>query len=111
MATAADLRRLALALPDAAEGSHMGQVDVRVAGRIIATIHAGDRQGMIRLPRELQLRLVAEQPEAFAPANGAWGRQGCTIVQFAAVGAAQLRSALSAAWQLAIEARAPKRSG
>jgi len=36
--TAADFRRLALALPEATEGSHMGHADFRVHNKIFASI-------------------------------------------------------------------------
>jgi hypothetical protein len=37
---AADFRRIALSLPGAEEGSHMGSADFRVGGRIFATLAA-----------------------------------------------------------------------
>jgi hypothetical protein len=36
--TPADFRRIALSLPGAEEGSHMGSADFRVGGRIFATL-------------------------------------------------------------------------
>ena len=41
---ASDFRRIALSLPDATEGSHMGAPDFRVGGRIFATL-AAQNQG------------------------------------------------------------------
>ena len=41
---AQDFRRMALSLEGAQEGSHMGQADFRVGGRIFATL-ASEKQG------------------------------------------------------------------
>jgi hypothetical protein len=38
---AADFRRIALALPEAVEGSHFGNPDFRVGGKIFATLSPG----------------------------------------------------------------------
>ncbi|MCC6671769.1 MAG: MmcQ/YjbR family DNA-binding protein [Planctomycetes bacterium] len=97
-------RRLALALPDAVEGAHHDHPDFRVRGRIFASLHPGGTAGMVKVPPAEQARLVRAHGAAFAPANGAWGRQGCTTVHLAAVDAAVLRAALAAAWQWAMEA-------
>ena len=82
--TAADFRRLALSFDGAIEGSHMNHPDFRVNGRIFATIHPDDRRGMVKLTPDEQARFVSEHPAMFTPENGAWGRQGCTRVDFGA---------------------------
>ena len=43
MATAADFRRIALSLPNAEQGSHHGQPDFRIGGRIFATLSMADQ--------------------------------------------------------------------
>ena len=60
---AADFRRIALSLEGAEEGSHMGQADFRVGGRIFATL-AAEKQGYgnLMLTPEQQAAFVAEQP-------------------------------------------------
>ncbi|HEU4665988.1 MAG TPA: MmcQ/YjbR family DNA-binding protein [Dokdonella sp.] len=94
-----DFRRLALALPDAVEGAHMGHADFRVRKRIFATLGAPDAQwGMVKLAPEQQ-ELFMRVDAAFVPAKGAWGRQGCTLVRLDAVRADLLRDALTAAWR------------
>ena len=47
--TADDFRDLALSMPDAVEGAHMGHPDFRVNGRIFATLHADMKFGMVAL--------------------------------------------------------------
>lgn len=104
--TAQEFRRLALSLPEASEGAHMGHPDFRVAGRVFATLGYPARGwGMVRLTPDQQQWLVRAHAATFAPVNGAWGRGGDTNVRLAAAPKAAVREALSTAWRN----RAPKR--
>ena len=107
--TANDFRRIALGLHDACEGAHMGHPDFRVNGRIFATLHGDLQYGMVKLTPEQQQRFVEEGPGAFAPEKGAWGLQGCTAVQLAAVDEDTLGEALTLAWRNRAAKRAPAR--
>src|SRR3989454_6777840 len=83
--TAAEFRRIALSLPQAAEASHMGHPDFRVAGRIFATLgYPRSGWGMVKLTPEQQELFVRAQPAAFAPVKGGWGRGGATNVRLRA---------------------------
>ncbi len=106
--TAADFRRIVLGLDGASEGAHMGHPDFRANGRIFASLRADGSAGMVKLPVDEQARFVREH-DAFAPENGAWGRQGCTRVLLGAADADVLGEALTLAWQAAMTA-APARS-
>lgn len=97
--TPTQFRRLALALPDVVEGSHHDHPDFRAHGRVIASLHPDGEQAMVKIPPPLQQRLVALS--GFTPANGAWGRAGCTMVRLADADAATVRDALVQAWQFA----------
>ena len=110
--TSADFRRLALSFDGASEGSHMNHPDFRANGRIFATIHPDDRRGMVKLTPDEQTRFVGDHPEIFAPENGAWGRQGCTRVDFASTDEEIVGEALTLAWQAAMRLppAAPRRS-
>lgn len=111
MAPGADrFRRLALALPGAIEGAHHGHPDFRVHGRVFASLHPDGEQAMVRVLPAVQERLVAAAPGVFAPASGAWGRAGCTMVRLAAVSPTALRDALGEAWQAAGAAVAERRA-
>jgi hypothetical protein len=78
-----DFRRLALALPEAVESSHMGTVDFRV-GRIFATLgYPNANFGMVSLTREHQDMVVGVEPAVFRPVPGAWGLKGATLVVLA----------------------------
>ena len=96
---AKDFRRIALRMENALEGAHMGHPDFRVNGRIFATIHPDSKSGMVKLTPDQQQRFVAEPSSAFTPESGAWGRQGCTRVDFDLVGEDELGEALTLAWQ------------
>jgi len=97
--TAKDFRRLALGLEGSAEGSHMNHPDFRVNGKIFATIDADNVQGMVKLTPEQQERLIREHPSMFFPAAGAWGREGSTMLTFAAAKEEVAGEAMTLAWQ------------
>jgi hypothetical protein len=92
-------RRVALSMQDAVEGAHMGHPDFRANGRIFASLHTGDKTGMVKLMPDEQAVFLREHPDMFEPSAGAWGRQGCTNVILAAADVPTLRSAMSLAWE------------
>jgi hypothetical protein len=99
--TAADFRRIALSLPGAEEGSHMGSADFRVGGRIFATLAAqGKGYGNLMLTPEQQADFVAERPDVFLPVPGGWGRNGATHLRLAEANEDLLTGALQAAWKV-----------
>jgi hypothetical protein len=98
--TPATFRRLALSLPEATEGAHMGHPDFRVRNKVFASLGVPDKGwGTLKLTAEQQEVLLAAEPAAFKPAAGAWGRRGWTQVQLAAAGATTLKSVLGMAWR------------
>jgi len=111
---AKDFRRIALSLEGAEEGSHMGNPDFRVGGRIFATL-ASEKQGYgnLMLTPEQQAAFVEELPELFLPVPGGWGRMGATHVRLAVANEDVVEGALRVAWKLRIEknARTGKKAG
>jgi hypothetical protein len=102
--TVADFRRIALSLPGAEEGSHMGSVDFRVGGRIFATLASvKDGYGNLMLTPEVQAAFVEEAPHIFVPVPGGWGRNGFTHIRLSVATEDVLRGALQAAWKLRLE--------
>ncbi len=98
--TADEFRKLALSLPEAVESSHMVHPDFRVRGKIFATLMDQDgSHGMVKVMPEHQRRLIAADPDAFAPVKGGWGRRGCTQVTLAAATEDLVRPALGTAWR------------
>ncbi len=103
---AADFRRIALGMPEAVEGSHFGNADFRVGGRIFATLaleHEG--YGVLVLTPEQQGGMVEDEPEVLSLVPGGGGRKGATRVRLAKVTPDILKGALRTAWRR----RAPKR--
>ena len=104
--TAADFRKLALALPEAEERAHMDHPDFRVGGKIFATLGYPDKScGMVKLSPEEQHYFSKAEPDVFFPAKGAWGRRGATSVHLKAARKETLSQAIQAAWRNS----APKR--
>ncbi len=107
---ASEFRRMALALPDVVEGSHMGHADFRVGGKkIFATLNADETRGMVKLTPDLQKTFMREHPAMFVPASGAWGLQGSTMVDLSAANAEVVGEALTCAWQAAHHAALVKK--
>ena len=108
--TAADFRRVALSLPDTAEGSHFGHPDFRTGGKIFATLGFEDGYGVLLLTPEQQAGMVEDAPDIFSPVPGGWGRQGSTRLCLAKVTPDILEGALRTAWQrrVAMNARPAK---
>lgn len=95
-----DFRRIALALPEAEEGSHMSHPDFRVAGKIFATLGYPDKsRGMVKLSPEEQHYFSKDYPDVFVPVKGAWGRGGATSVHLKAAKKDMLSKAIQAAWR------------
>jgi hypothetical protein len=104
---ASDFRRMALSLGGAEEGSHFGQADFRVGGRIFATLaHEKQGYGNLMLTPEQQAAFVGDLPEVFLPVHGGWGRNGATHVRLAVVSEDVLEGALRAAWKLRMDTNA-----
>ena len=102
-----DFRRLALSLPGAEEGSHMGAADFRVGGRIFATLAAAKLgYGNVMITPEQQAAFVDELPAIFIPVTGGWGRGGATHVNLAVASEDVVFGALQTAHKLRVEKNA-----
>lgn len=100
MVTAAQLRKLALALPEVEEKSHFGKPDFRVRNKIFGGLSADGRQATLKIVSKLQSALVQGRPEVFSFAPGAWGRSGWTYVELAHAQRTELAELVVAAWRL-----------
>lgn len=99
MATARDLRKLALSLPEVSERSHFGRPDFRVRGKIFAGL-SEPAIGYVKLTPELQAGLIGARPEAVYAASGAWGLKGWTHVRLPQLTGAELKELLEEAFRL-----------
>lgn len=112
--TPEQFRKLALARPETEERAHHDHPDFRVDGKIFATLgpsESGDERGrwaMVRLPAEDQAAVVDEDPDAFEPMPGAWGRQGCTRVWLARATMKRVEPLMRSAWRHRATARTRK---
>jgi len=98
--TPAQFRRIALAFDGAVEASHMNHPDFRAAnGKIFATLNEDQTRGMASLTPEQQAELIAQAPEMFVPAAGAWGRGGSTMIVLAKANEEIVGEALTLAWK------------
>lgn len=105
--TAAEFRRIALRMPDAVEGAHMGHADFRVGGKIFATLgYPNARHGAVMLTPEEQRAFMDALPRVFVPAAGKWGESGSTVVSLRDADADIVTDAIRAAWRR----RAPKKA-
>ncbi len=97
MATANDLRRIALSLEGTSEAPHFDRTAFK-AVRIYATLPPDGLTANLKLTPEEQEFKCLLTPEAFRQIPNAWGRQGWTTVKLAPLSEAELRAALEMAW-------------
>jgi hypothetical protein len=104
-------RRLALSLPGVAESSHMNHPDFRLNGRIFATLSAQEKGcGVVNLTMEQQQSFITEQPQAFSPVQGGWGRMGMTFVHLKEADEALISGALHTAYHNLQKKQSEKKS-
>ena len=98
MATAADVRKLALALEGTTEHPHFDRAAFKVK-RIYATL-AGDGKSLnLNLTPEEQEFKVMLAPEVFTPIPNNWGTSGWTTIDLKAISKPELKAALEMAWE------------
>lgn len=108
MATAKDLRRLALTLDGTTESPHFNRAAFKAA-RIYMTLAADGRSANFKFtPDEQQLKCTVA-PGAFAPVPNAWGQQGWTTATLSKLKQAELKAALEMAWAHAAPKKAKRR--
>ena len=105
MATAKDMRRLALALEGTTEAPHFDRAAFKVA-RIYVTLAADGRTANFKFTPDEQEFKCLLQPEAFVRIANAWGQQGWTTATLSALSQAELAAALETAWRHALAKKA-----
>lgn len=109
MATARDLRKLALALDGTTEAPHVDRAAFRVH-RIYATLAADGKSANLKFATDEQELKCLTAPDAFMRIPNGWGAMGWTTVTLKAVSVDELRSALETAWRhAAIPAKTKRR--
>jgi hypothetical protein len=108
MSTAAQFRRIALALEGTSTAPHFDKTAFKVA-RIYATLAPDGLTANLKLaPDEQELKCLVA-PDVFAAIPNAWGRQGWTTATLAKLSNAELQAALEMAWRHALPKKPPKR--
>jgi hypothetical protein len=118
MSTPADLRRIALALPEAYEDTHRRRPAFRVHARIFAmlgvtgneslfTSLGWDNVAVLKLDREDQLNMAAAHPDAIQPTE-TYGHHGWTYVRLETIDAATLATVVRLAWVHVVPKRLSK---
>jgi hypothetical protein len=97
MATADDLRRIALSLEGTTEAPHFDRTAFK-AQRIYVTLAPDGQTANFKFAPDEQEFKCMMAPEAFSPVQNAWGRQGWTVCDLAKVSEPELRNALEMAW-------------
>ena len=98
-----ELRRLALALPEATEAPHFHLTSFRVKNKIFATAAPDGSYMNVFVDDEQREIMVAVDPKAYETLK--WGKIGYLHVHLAAAKARDVRALLRAAW----ERKAPKK--
>lgn len=93
------IRRLALALPETVESSHMGTPDFRVGGKIFATARHTEARCMLKLPLHIQEAMVENQPDVFSLPPAGWAKNGATYADTDKIDPDLLRDLLDLAWR------------
>ena len=108
MATARDLRRIALSLDGTVEAPHFDRAAFKVK-RIYATLTPDGETANLKFhPDEQEFKCMLA-PEVFAPVPNDWGKQGWTTITLGKATVADVRAALEMAWAHAVPAK-PHRS-
>jgi hypothetical protein len=98
-----EVRRLALALPEATENPHFHLTSFRVKGKIFATAAPDGSYMNVFVDDEQREIMVNVDPKAYETLK--WGKIGYLHVHLAAAKARDVKTLLRAAWEL----KAPKK--
>jgi hypothetical protein len=98
MVSTDSFRQLALSFDEVVEQPHFEKASFRVNKKIFATLDENKQQGVVKLSAIDQSVFCSVDAAIFYPANGAWGKQGWTIVELKTVKKPMLKDALTTAY-------------
>ena len=101
MANAADLRRLAMALPNTVEYPHFGRTAFKVTRTYVTLAEDGLSANIKFRPEEQEFKCQIA-PEVFQSIANGWGRQGWTLCHLPHATEFDLEAALLMAYQHAL---------
>ena len=108
MATAEDLRALALALADTLAYPHFDRTAFKVKRTYVTLAPDGLTANFKFTPGEQEFKCLLA-PDCFAPVPGGWGRQGWTCATLAPMRAPELAAALAMAYAHALPVKKARR--
>jgi hypothetical protein len=97
MITDADVRRIALSMPEAEEKAHFDRPDFRVKNKIFATIWPSKNRAVVKLSLADQSALVAMDPKTFSVHSRS--HPGWTNVHLKHITKGQFRNVVQTAWR------------
>ena len=98
MLTHADVRAIALRLPEAYEAPHFESASFRVGKKIFCTMGENGAGIILKFAPEDQHNLSAGDPDHIKPVAGYWGRSGWTEVAFASLERDPFANLVRMAW-------------
>ncbi len=102
MVSAADFRKLALALDEVTEEPHFERTSFRVNKKIVATLDEKKKLVCLMLDQIQQSVFCAFDPSVIYPVPNKWGKQGATYVELKLVRKDMLYDALNEAYKKAV---------
>lgn len=99
MITADQVRRAALALPEAHEAPHFEVTSFRVRQKIFATMGEVAGRIVLKLTPDRQAMMMEVRPDLYSRPENYWGRQGWTYFALAAADVETLRHALATSYR------------
>ncbi|HWL36371.1 MAG TPA: MmcQ/YjbR family DNA-binding protein [Frankiaceae bacterium] len=102
MATAEDVRRIALALPRTSEHLVRDRVKFRIGSIVYAALSRDEQVMGFAYPRDERDALVASDPDKFLPPLPADERYQWVRARLAALGDDELRELVTDAWRMCV---------
>lgn len=91
-------RQFALSFPETTEEPHFEKTSFRIRKKIFATLSIAEKVAVLKLSEIDQSVFCSLDRTIIYPANGAWGKQGWTIVDLKRVRKNMLKDALTTAY-------------
>ncbi len=91
-------RTLALQFEESSEAPHFEKTSFRVKKKIFATLDVKNKKAVLKLDAANQSVFCAFDKRSIYPVNGAWGKQGWTVLELSKVRKDLLSDALTVAY-------------
>lgn len=107
MISFANVRKMAISLPEVEEHPHFHLASFRRKKKIFATLWEKENRVMLKLPLTDQSVFCDYEPEVFSPVPGTWGKQGATFVDLKKIKPSVFKEALAIAYQNIVKKKEP----